>query len=606
MKVENKNIMKKLNIFFILSLLVAMVSCDPLDDLKDEYTEEAETFAYTLTDDDYETIADKLLYFEPGETVNAAFIENYKYFTDSISAATYVPYFLDATYPGKIVGTTFNVTVNYNESMTDDLSQYADANIYVLTESDYSDNGYDGYFTPGTDADGLIPTILSNNISKPADDTIVVASYVQPTDEDEAYDLTTTVNEEFSSDAGSFQVINVTGDDQEWEWGTGSMSIEGYDEGYYDNEDWLVSPEIDLSGTHSTKLLFENAVDEYVEGYIAVLISEDFDGEDVTSATWNDIEVPQWDTIPDRPSGIYKNIYVESGTIDLSGYDGKKVYIAFKYTSDKAASIAPIWSISYVNVGSYYWTYDDYYQYDGSNWEKLDNVHKITAYEYDQFGSPGTYDNFSSSIDPQDYIPTLLDNMYPLAGEGTASQFMVYKYYSSAAGSVLTLADEYTKTTEGWESSYSFVTETTDPFKKSTSGWVFDPTVIETMDADDYQIIVDYVNKNLENTNAYPDNSEDYFGASAYYGNFDIVNDGSWNKSVFSSWEEAVEAALGEVYLPTKYSEATAYSNGIEVNYTITFDTYEGSGTYGQYTMTFSVSKDAPNPEFELISFEEN
>ncbi len=115
------------------------------------------------------------------------------------------------------------------------------------------------------------------------------------------------------------------------------------------------------------------------------------------------------------------------------------------------------------------------------------------------------------------------------------------------------------------------------------------------MDSLAYQTIVDSVNKKELNGHKFPKNSEDYYGASAYYDNFDIEYDGSWDKEAFSSWQEAVQAGISKEFLPGKYPDATT-----DDTVTVEFKTYNGSsGETGSFT--FYCSKAAPNPEFKLI-----
>ena len=169
----------------------------------------------------------------------------------------------------------------------------------------------------------------------------------------------------------------------------------------------------------------------------------------------------------------------------------------------------------------------------------MKNVYKLTASDYDAFGAPGDNNFFSESIDPQNYVPALLESWYSLAGD--AEHTIVYKYNTDTDNGVVVLADQYSKEKGGaWTSSYSFITEIVEPYKMSSSGWVYDPTVIFTMSSEDFQMVVDHSSKMKYNTHAYPDNSDNYYGASSYYTNFDIENDGSWNKEVFGSWDEAV------------------------------------------------------------------
>ncbi|MCF8359699.1 MAG: T9SS type A sorting domain-containing protein [Prolixibacteraceae bacterium] len=122
---------------------------------------------------------------------------------------------------------------------------------------------------------------------------------------------------------------------------------------------------------------------------------------------------------------------------------------------------------------------------------------------------------------------------------------------------------------------------------------LFQSSASFTMNKADYRVIVDFVKNHPDlsklDTNTY-DDSEYYFGASAYYSNFDI-RDGKYYAG-FTSWEEAVSTGIALALLPEKFPEATIDGTIYEV----TFETY--SGTSGQETLEFVCTKDAPDPAF--------
>jgi hypothetical protein len=91
------------------------------------------------------------------------------------------------------------------------------------------------------------------------------------------------------------------------------------------NVGWLVSPSINLDAQENETLLFRSS-QSYVtsaSNSLEVLISSDFDGTNVTTATWE----PLTATLPTTSSAYFA--FVKSGEIDLSGYTGN-VHIAFK------------------------------------------------------------------------------------------------------------------------------------------------------------------------------------------------------------------------------------------------------------------------------------
>lgn len=157
---------------------------------------------------------------------------------------------------------------------------------------------------------------------------------------------------------------------------------------------------------------------------------------------------------------------------------------------------------------------------------------------------------------------------------------------------------------DGYSSHYAFMTrllvhEETGNVNPGTND-IYDRTKGLTMLSSDYQTIVDYVKNDSELSrldDCTYDDSEYYFGASAYYCNFDI-RDGK-HYSGFESWEDAVKTAISTILLPDVYTEATADSSII---YTVYFDTYDGSNGSGSYN--FICIKSAPDPEFVLYTGE--
>jgi hypothetical protein len=104
------------------------------------------------------------------------------------------------------------------------------------------------------------------------------------------------------------------------------MKANAYYNGAKAAESWLVSPTIDLTNVSSATLTFDHAANfASPQGYFFVMVSTDYTG-DVTTASWTELEVNVW---PDYNS----NWAFVTATVDLSGYVGQNVTIAFKYTS---------------------------------------------------------------------------------------------------------------------------------------------------------------------------------------------------------------------------------------------------------------------------------
>jgi hypothetical protein len=579
---------------------------DPLgDDLDDLNSTIDQEITYTLTDDDYATIAERAVYLDENDSVNAAFIEANKYFTDDIAATYYVPMALDVIMPN-LIGSSAEVSYNYYGDAPEDLTEIANLEVYALTASDFemvdSTVAYLDYFASPYQPDDYIPKILKHSVQYEGDDDTIVVAYYYSENAVEV-ELTNQLNAEFEEsfdnyNTGLLTVSNIQGD-QTWAYvnqDNGAVSIEGYDDEYNDNEDWLVSPTINLSDISNTYLQIKHNVRYFADGCLSLMVTTDLDSE-VSSASWSEY------AIDDPGTDIGEFEY--SKLFNLNNYDGEKIRFAFRYKSSKASETAPKWTISEVKIGNYGYNVigggdeylvEDYYQFDAeeSEWILIDDIHKVNNSDYDLLSLSST--EFSESLPAQDYLPELAELLYPKAAVGD----VVYLVYDYNSGSDVTLADMLTKSDDTWTSTYSYIQETSSPFRNSDGNWNFDPSVIFTMDGDDYQIIVDYVNsvpEYAENNSSLYSNTEYYFGASAYFDNFDI-RAGSYY-SGFESWEDAVLTALLEGLLPNKYPDATKYVGGVEALYYVTYQTYSGARTY--YTCTFEVSKDAPNPEFSIV-----
>lgn len=611
-------------IYYLGIFLLLFASCESLEEIYKE--RDAQDTGYSnnveleLTAEDYELISD-LAYDKattPADSAVAAFIAAHEHFNDTIKAAEFVPPFLADMYPALAYKSSALVTYNYNGEMPEDFKMYTEALAYELIDADYA--SFDSilnivkFYSPGYKPEVFIPGVLNEVVAAPEDGDLVLVSYkyatADPTIDFKQIGSIPVITENFAveNSFGTYTAHSVKGD-QVWEWasyGGGCGKMTGYessDKIRYENEDWLVSSEYDLSSFSDVTLSFKHAVN-YNDGAwdnVSVYISEDYDGTSspASSGTWTKLTIPN---IPFDESWSFVN----SGDIDISAYAGKKVYVGFKYLS--SSDIAGTWEVGEVSInvpgvpvaGIAPEKYKDYYTYnEDSGWEKAGDIYFVNAADYDAMGAPGKYNNFSASAKPADYLPNLLSNKYALAGEGY-EVVTVYTYYNSAGSGASTLADRYTYTSGVWESSYNFVEPKNDQFLVTNeNNWVFDPTISFTMTSDDYQLVVDYVGSNIDET--YVDSygtAEFYTGAGSYYGNYD-KREGKWDSDVFDSWEDAVTYSIGNILLPVKYPNAPTQVDGIDMFYIVNFDTYDGAD--GNYDIKFQVTKAGPNPEFTLV-----
>ena len=158
-----------------------------------------------------------------------------------------------------------------------------------------------------------------------------------------------TVNQEgFDTDLGTWSGYSVVGE-QVWIWDNfgvppGCAKMNGYAGGPIANEDWLISPSLDLENFETVSFSFDHARNYASNDGLYVLVSTDYDGtsDPSTNGTWNDLtsmftfpEQGSWDFIP-------------AGDEDVTMYTGASTYFAFKYTSTD--SDASTWEVDNVLV----------------------------------------------------------------------------------------------------------------------------------------------------------------------------------------------------------------------------------------------------------------
>ena len=108
------------------------------------------------------------------------------------------------------------------------------------------------------------------------------------------------------------------------------------------NEDWLISPAINLTGLNFAILRFDNA-SRFTGDLLEVYVSTNYNTGAPSTATWTQITGFTLDT----NTGSY--VWTNSGGKDISSYVGNTNFrVAFKYTSTTAASRT--WEVDNVRV----------------------------------------------------------------------------------------------------------------------------------------------------------------------------------------------------------------------------------------------------------------
>ncbi|MBT3174144.1 MAG: T9SS type A sorting domain-containing protein [Lentimicrobiaceae bacterium] len=160
-------------------------------------------------------------------------------------------------------------------------------------------------------------------------------------------DVTMILQEPFNSDLGVFSSYSVTGD-QEWEWADygdppGCAKGSGYSGGPVVNEDWLISPELDLEGFSNITFSFDHARNYGTNDGLEIVISSDYSGSgDPNNANWDLLT----SSFSFPVTGTWT--FMDAGTADITSYASDAVYLAYIYTS--TSDDAATWEIDNVEV----------------------------------------------------------------------------------------------------------------------------------------------------------------------------------------------------------------------------------------------------------------
>lgn len=133
----------------------------------------------------------------------------------------------------------------------------------------------------------------------------------------------------FSNGFNKWTTYNVTGTevwtiDPQYGNPLSCAKISGYTSGNHVNEDWLITQAIDLSQVIGSVMFSFQSARGYTGNNLVVAVSTNYDGlGNPNSFTWTTLS----------PVLGTSWTYVDSGNMNLSGYIGQTIYIAFKYTS---------------------------------------------------------------------------------------------------------------------------------------------------------------------------------------------------------------------------------------------------------------------------------
>lgn len=534
--------MKKIIYLLALSAFV-FTACDPNEDINAEIDAQDNPIVgnatYTFTDEDYEALE-----------------LDFGNFSSVDDAKTMIAPYLQTIAPFQYWGNGSSVTVNYDlfVGSAEGVSDYTYADSYELTNADYAATGSDAFgFYPNVYPTDEIPAVLDAQISDPAEGQILLVEYDQYIDTP-VVGLTNFYQATFPADFEDFELIDASGSLDAWTTGSTNVQGSGYDGAAQANEEWLISPEIDLSG--ASDLLFQITQEIDLFGadvsLFDILIATDYNtGGDVATANWTALSFDKT---------IFGNM-TTSEDFDFSAYDGETVHIALKYSSTDSES--PRWrvqnfEVKAIGVSGDSVNYGAYYMYADGSWELAENVYYLSSADFDSMGEgsgqPGRFDNFSSSVSPDNYLPAFLAINFPY-GQEEEELIVTYAYYSSSSGAQVR-GNLYTFTDGVWMAHQSTIS-TSLQFGHDGTQWVPDNTIRYTLVDADYS--------NVASALLTTPGFEDAAGNLDSYGNFNRTGSGtSWS-------DEMMVTAMGVVLDSINPSAADGQK------YITTFNVYDGS-----------------------------
>jgi hypothetical protein len=604
-------------------------ACDPMDDIYNEIDAEGTTntqtmVEYVLTDADYETISSAAAKAatSDAEKALANAVKTDKALNEFASAEKYVPSIIAKMLPSWGKGSSVGVTYNYQNTPSDYVLEYRTVTNTSLGDKDYEALWGEGspvkFLAPAHAPATVLPEWLAGQYKDAAKGDLVLVDYkyddVDPefTGEDlYSQDFeSVTANEDIVLEG--WEQVTLKGD-RKWQGknyssnGYAQFSANGF-EGEVDT--WLVSPAVAVT-SKDAGLSFDIKFGYYNADCLDVLVSDTYAGNgSIDMAQWTSVK-DQF-TFPEGPANGYNDNFVNVGKAGLEAYNGKSVYVAFRYVGEGPKAKTTTVQLDNVSISSAVLAptnekpYNALYQFDGTDWKVKEDSRLVvvTPADYDAMGSPGSHDNFSTSDAPENYLPQFLAQKFPYAQEGD-SKAVMYKYYNK----VTTMeVDEYLFKESTWVLNNNIELKEKVNFVHNGTEWLFDPTVTKSLASEDYLILENWVkaNKDAGYMDAKYGNSEYWFGGSSYYVNFNIqlakrrsndpdgvvpADDKEAEAYLLSMVQEGIELILA-----TEYPTAGAQVSGVDCFYVISAKVYNGLETF-TYTYTF---KGLGNAKFEL------
>lgn len=592
-------------------------ACNPMEDVYQnlDNTQEPykESVEYTLTAADYTTASNVALSLaeNASDSALAKAIKSQQAFNQRFRGSDVIPEFLGQIFPALSKGSQATVTYNQMNDLPQEVLDLSE--LYIFSTTDYqnlwgSSSLYVETFTPSKSPEENIPLFLNSLFPNDTDGRYRFVSYNYSENEPiTTGGLVTKFMEDWST--------GVVNDNIGGDWinvdniGTKAWLYKSYNNNLYaqmssfnsgqENEVWLIRSFDNLDTIPMPTLSFDVKVGYWNADCLSVLVSEDFDGNpnNINSATWLDI-TSNFD-LPQEPTTGYGN-FVNAGSYDLSNYKGKTIYIGFKYTgngTDNSATttyqldniqIADNTTVYTIESFSRYFAV---YKKDRGSWTNENGIIVLQDADYQTMGVsyiPDDNDNF--------YLSQFLTLNYPYLPDGSK------KTIAYLNGTTKVAAKQFIKVEGVWQP-VSYVETKTDKFFNNGTTWFFDPTVYLTPVSSDYQLLVDWVYEHHDRSygSSYG-NDEFYYGASAYYSNWDLrlskrtqynipgFDSGTEEEKIALTWERLEEGL--RILLSLKYPDAVKDIDGFPVYYWVDIKVYQNDLTTGYYKGIFQKTSD--------------
>ena len=388
-------------LFFFGGLLAA---CDPMEDIYNEIDSEGITITkteeeYILVKADYESIA-KAAEADAQtdeEKALAKQVASDLALNSFASAEKYVPAILANMYGSWGKGSTVGVTYNYQEDTSETLKKFSVVSAYTLSGDDYKTIWGNNFLSPSHAPNVEIPKILATRMEDAKEGDFCLVDYMY--DLNDPVEGTDYLSENFNSctakqpiEIEGWKQISVKGTEQ-WSAnvykGDGAAELSAY-KADGELENYLITKPVKIESADAL-LTFDIVFGHYNGDAFSVLISDTYNaGEAFDVSAWTDIT--DYFTYPVPMESGYTD-KTNVGTYSLKSFNGKNIYVAFRYRGAKGGITTTI-QLDNVKITTSQPTqqkpYNSLFQFINGKWGAYlgNDILVVTPSDYDAKGEP--------------------------------------------------------------------------------------------------------------------------------------------------------------------------------------------------------------------------